>query len=350
MAAFDKTPEQIKEDILSRFSTVSTVEGAYTNTIVAPVSYEIWKAYAYAQGYGEMIFPNENSGEYIDIQAAQYDIRRKDAAKATVKLTFTGSAGLQIPAGTRFRTGRGLEYILDSTVSIGESGTASGTATAAQTGTEFNVPAGQITAPASDINGLTKVESEEATGGIDRETDAELVQRYYQHLRKPPTSGNVQHYKEWALEVPGVTDAKVFPLWAGPGTVKVVLLGQNSRGAEPEVVAAAEAHIRSERPIGADVTVVSATEVDVTVSAEAVLDGNDLANVKAAFQASIEEYFKTLAFGGGEIVSAELVARLMEVDGVYDCKSMLIDGSAGNLSLSETDVPVLTEVSVVEAG
>lgn len=350
MAAFDKTPEQIKGDILNRFSTVSTVEGAYTNTLVSPTSYEIWKAYAYAQGYGEMIFPDENSGEYIDIQAAQYEIYRKEAAKATVRLMFTGSAGLQIPAGTRFRTGSGLEYALDSSVSIGDSGTAAGTATAVQTGTEYNVPAGQIVAPVSAVNGLTKVESEEATGGINEETDAELVQRLYQHLRKPPTSGNVQHYLEWALTVPGVTKAKIFPLWNGPGTVKVVLLGQDGRGAEPEVVTAAKAYIETVRPIGADVTVASATEVNITVSAAVELDGNDLVNVKSAFQKAIESYFKTLAFSEGEIVIAELVRLLMEIDGVYDCSNVQIDGSSENHTLAETDVPVLSGVTLIETG
>ena len=35
-------------------------------------------------------------------------------------------------------------------------------------------------------------------------------------------AGNKYHYREWALEVTGVGDAKIFPRYNGPLSIKVV--------------------------------------------------------------------------------------------------------------------------------
>ncbi len=57
--------------------------------------------------------------------------------------------------------------------------------------------------------------------GVGVETDDELRERFFLTQRNNATSGNAEHYRQWALEVDGVYGAKVTPLWAGPGTVKV---------------------------------------------------------------------------------------------------------------------------------
>lgn len=69
---------------------------------------------------------------------------------------------------------------------------------------------------------------------IDQETDDELRARYYIKIQTPATSGNAYHYRLWSKEVSGVGDAKVYPLWNGNGTVKVLIIDSNKTGAEPD--------------------------------------------------------------------------------------------------------------------
>ena len=45
------------------------------------------------------------------------------------------------------------------------------------------------------------------TGGYDAEGDSELLNRYLEYVRDPPTSGNIAHYKAgqrklWAYQTP----------------------------------------------------------------------------------------------------------------------------------------------------
>ncbi|MFA7465526.1 MAG: baseplate J/gp47 family protein, partial [Syntrophales bacterium] len=62
--------------------------------------------------------------------------------------------------------------------------------------------------------------------GITRrasETDAELLARLLEYIRRPPAGGNRYDYVKWALEIDYVAAAWCFPVAQGPGTVDVVI-------------------------------------------------------------------------------------------------------------------------------
>ena len=63
--------------------------------------------------------------------------------------------------------------------------------------------------------------------GREEEDDNSLRARYFTRVRREAVSANKQHYKQWAEEVDGVGRAKIFPLWNGDGTVKVVITNAN---------------------------------------------------------------------------------------------------------------------------
>lgn len=125
-------------------------------------------------------------------------------------------------------------------------------------GRAYNIRAGELTQMVNTISGLESWSNADADGGTDEETDAALCARLYEHLQKPATSGNTYHYERWAKEVNGVGDAKVTPLWNGPGTVKVLIVGPDKEPVSSEIVTACAAYIDAQRPIGATVTVSSA--------------------------------------------------------------------------------------------
>lgn len=61
----------------------------------------------------------------------------------------------------------------------------------------------------------------------EEEDDDSLRARYFTRVRREAVSANKEHYKQWAEEVDGVGKAKIFPLWNGDGTVKIVVTNAN---------------------------------------------------------------------------------------------------------------------------
>jgi len=86
------------------------------------------------------------------------------------------------------------------------------------------------------IVGIVRVTNPEPFGGgSDIETDDEYRDRLIEFIQKDPGAGNIDDYVSWAREVEGVSGATCIPEWQeiygpleGPGTVKVVVAGENS--------------------------------------------------------------------------------------------------------------------------
>ena len=341
------TPESIEESILEAITQFDTREGSFARTLIAPAAYEIWKGYTAVEGIPDMILINENSGEYIDKKAADFGIIRKEGVKASAQITLYGQPGTVAPAGKVFLTEDGLEYILDLQLVIPLEGTVSGTLTAQNEGTVYNVSAGAISVQQSPLFGMTSFACGAASGGVDRETDRQLTERYYDFIRKPATSGNVYQYEQWAKSVPGVGKVKVFPLWAGNGTVKVVLSDPDCNVASEDTVEACENYIESVRPIGATVTVESATALAVTIAASITTDMTvTKEEVRLTFVQSVQDYFQQLTFEKKEIIYNRILFLLLDIPGVQDVSALTVNGGTANLSIDDTEIPLLQEVTI----
>lgn len=344
----DFTVERIKNDLLNRISTsIDTREGSFINDMVSTVAYEIWKSYQSLNAVIPIAFVDETSGAYIDKRCAEYGITRKKGTKAKVILTLTGTDGTIIDKGKVFLTGDGLQFETDDAVTI-LNGTATVNATAIEVGEAYNVDANTITKQFVNISGLTSVTNENpASGGTDPETDGALVKRLYDYLQKPATSGNVSHYRQWALEVDGVGATKVLPLWNGPGTVKVLIVGNNNEPVDLSIVEKCAEHIEKNRPIGATVTVASAEGLPINVEAKVTIDSTTTMDaVKAAFEKALTEYLRSIAFSRYTLVYNRIAYMLLDIDGVVDYTSLTVNGSTTNVTIGDDQVPVLGTVEV----
>lgn len=345
----DLTAEKIKEDILNRIATdIDTREGSFTNDMVSGIAYEIWRLYQSLDALIPIVYIDETSGKYIDMRCEEYGITpRKAGRKATTTLSFTGTDGTVIPKGKEFVTAEGLEFLTDKAVTI-ISGAASVTATAAETGENYNVDAGTITRQYANINGLSTVTNTAATGGTNTEEDSALVARLYDHLQKPATSGNTAHYKQWALEVDGVRDAKVIPLWDGPGSVKVLIVGSNNEPVNSRIVEECAEHIEKSRPIGAAVTVVSAEGIEINVTASVIIDSSTTKEkAQAAFREAIASYLQGIAFKTYTVAYNRIAYLLLDIDGVIDYTLLTVNGDVENITISEDQVPIIGMIEVL---
>lgn len=344
----EKTPESIKADILKEITSLNTSEGAFANILVSPVAYEMWRVYQAFNAIEPMIFVDETSGEYLHMQCALYGITPKEGKKAIAAMLFQGVDGTVIPKGKVFLTLDNLEFETLEAVTI-SSGTATVQAQAVEAGSIYNVNADTITRQYSGIQGLNDVTNESATGGIDPEDDTSLAQRLHEYLQKPATSGNVYHYKQWAKEVQGVGEAKVFPIWNGAGTVKVVISDQNMNPASDEIVAACANHIEDNRPIGATVTVKSAQALPINVNANVSIGAETtLDTVKTEFTKKFTEYLHSIAFKSDTVVYNRVTFIFLDIAGVTDVEFTLNNGTE-NIVLTSEQIPTVGTVTINES-
>ncbi len=348
------TPESLKASMLVQFASAGwdVSEGSSADLLVGPMAMELWKRYMQDLAIPSMLFIDKTSGEYIEKAAAIYGLTRKDGTKASCTITFTGIAGTLIPTGTAFLTADELEYRLDAATLLNDQGQGSGTLVATQVGVDYNIGANEITHLFVSIAGLTSFSNEVATGGTDVESDEALVERYYKRIRTPGTSSNVHDYELWGLSVTGIGYVRVDPLWDGAGTVRVLLAGSDGKAVASETVADVVSVIEDPvtgRAVGAEVTVQSAQELTVNVSATLNIDaGADLAVIQQAVESSLAEYLESTIFSADTVLYNRILALILIVPGVVDVRALTVNGGTSNLSVTNLQIPVLGAIGLTE--
>ena len=348
------TPESIKKAILSELEgTVEIREGSFSNHLASPAAYQLWLVYQLVPWLMQLVFPDETGGELIDLQAADFGLTRTPGVKARVTLEFTAlmaTASPSVPAGTTVVTRDGLKFItLEDAGWSGGVGTA--LAEAAEIGRIYNVEADAITVMSRNVAGVSYCTNPAAAyGGADEETDVAFLARYKEYLQRPISSGNKNHYIAWAKEVSGVAYDQCVPIWDGPGTVKVIVAGPDKELVDEDVIGEAADHIEAERPIGADVTVVTVSELAVNVSATVTLTAGVTAQaVQAELEASLAEMLLELPFGEATLVRwSRCLALLLDCEGVEDYSAFTVNGGTTNLSVTQEQTPVVGTVTITE--
>jgi len=301
----------------------------------------------------QIFFVQTSYGQYLDYLGQVRGVTRLPATPSAGKVKFTGQPGTVINAGTRVSTQSSVNssaIIFETTESgvINEQGEVTVSSVCTEAGTIGNVPTGTIVLMVEPVEGVTSVTNPEPfTGGTDIEDDDTFRERILDAWRLPATSGNKAHYRLWAREVPGVGDAKVFPLWNGPGTVKVVIVDRNKRAANSELLDAVTTHIEEMRPIGAEVTVASATEKQINITANVSLAGGyTIVQVQQLYEEAVTNFFKEIVLVETYVSYAQLGKLLLETPGVGDYANLLVNGAVNNVLLGEEEVPVLGTVTL----
>lgn len=279
----------------------------------------------------------------------------KEATHATATLTLTGTGN--ISRGDLFETAGGLQFEADADMSIISNGKI--TATCNTAGSIGNVDAGEITQMPVTIVGIVSCTNQEpSTGGYDRESDADLLDRYYQSLREPAVSGNIAHYKQWAMEVPGVGAAKVYPLSKGANTVEVMVLDAAGLPADSTLIEEVQSYIdpgssgngSGVAPIGAHCYITAPTKktIDVSVTVSALPDFD-----KDTIQASVEEqlsvYLSEICLKQDYVSYGKVYAYIGVADGIKDFSDLKLNGTTGNVPVPDKSVAVLGKVTITYA-
>ncbi|WP_239613954.1 baseplate J/gp47 family protein [Cohnella mopanensis] len=324
-------------------------QGSVTTDLLSPASIELAQAYVALDNVLAAGFAPTSYGQYLEMRADEYGLTRKPAVKSIGALTFSGPVGTVIPAGTVASTGGSAPtYFVTDVVTTVIGGSVTVVAKSQEAGASGNVSMGAINVLLGDLVGVVTVTNAvNFDGGADEESEAALLARYLERARRPATSGNANQYRQWALEVPGISDAKVYPVWAGGGTVKVVLLDDEKTAPAPSAVTEAAAYIESQRPIGATVTVIGAIEVPINVSVDVTLaPGATIPEVKAQIEAGVSAYLAGLAFTDPLVRWTRVSNVILDIPPVVDFATLTVNGGTSNIVIADGSVAVLGTVTV----
>ncbi|WP_051217139.1 baseplate J/gp47 family protein [Paenibacillus assamensis] len=341
----DMTYERILERSLSRVPDgIDKREGSIIYDALAPAVAELAQMYIELEQQLDLKFADTATGVYLDRAIAWSGLIRKGATKAQLKSVFYDAANkmMDVPIGGRYA-------IDDVTYRVAERLLLGNFRMEAEIAGERGNQHFGMLLPIDYVANLARAElTELLVPGVEEESDEELRARYFASARRPATSGNKHHYMEWALQIPGVGHAKVFPLWNGPKTVKVVIVDSDKLPATSSLVQQVQDHIdpvkgrgEGQAPIGAEVTVASGRAKTINIKAVIKLAaGHSLQSAIQAFSARFEKWRKEAVFESSYISQAVIGALLLGTEGIVDYSSLLLNGGTGNIALADDEVPI----------
>lgn len=363
-------------DVRARFDAdvnagLDPSDAAFTDTTVGGFYYDASQPAAmecvrlwdfFSNEVPAVTFPAYAYGEYLDEHGVTINVPRKDQVKATGTVTFSGLNGTLIPAGTEVSTVQTspdtdpLAYVTTVGGIVGNQATPNGTVDlpveAVQAGAGGNTAAGSVTALVTGIENISAVTNAAAiTGGADVESDNLYRERILLEYAAPHGAGTVADYKRWALGFPPVGFVTVEPLWAGAGTVRVIVTDQSDNPVSDVVKNGLQALLdpvagqgQGLAPIGAIVTVATVTldtiniTVTLTLASGYSLDGSaGTHNVTPDVGASIREYIDKLN-PGDDVILNRVIEQIMAVPGITDLSTLRLNGSGANVVVGSLQV------------
>jgi uncharacterized phage protein gp47/JayE len=264
----------------------------------------------------EQLLPDSAESEYLERWGSIWGISRKPAVASKGDVTFTGTDGAVIPAGTLLQRSDGAEYTTDADGIIA-GGSATVAATASAAGADGDTATGSVldlVNPIAGVNTQATVAAGDLGGGADIEGDDSLRVRLLARIQQPPHGGAEWDYEAWALEVSGVTRAWVYPHYLGVGTVGIIIVDDDSDPIVPDAakVGEVQAYIDERRPVTAQALVLApvAVSLDLTIALTPTT-----AAVQAAVMAELEDFFRREAIPGGTIYVSRLREAISAAEG-----------------------------------
>lgn len=353
----DQTSQVIEKRMLDAVSSaVDKREGSIIHDATAPVSIELELMYAALDWFMKNTFGDTAERQFLIERALERGLVPYKATRAVVRGIFTPSA-LEIPIGHRFSCD-GINYAVTEKLKSGSYLLLCETA-----GVSGNKEAGMLV-PIDNLSSLQSAKIEALTiPAIDDEDTEVFRQRYLKSFETQAYVGNIADYKEKVLSIAGVGGVKVYPVWNGGGTVKVVFCTSEFKSPDSEFVDKVQEILDpvpyhqkgvGVAPIGHYVTVAGVMEKTINIKAKiSVKSGFVLSDIKPKVTEAINDYLKELNRGWkntqtisvNEFTNIGLIIRvskiescILDVTGVLDVEETTINGSKQNLQLGVDEI------------
>lgn len=338
----DMTFEYFLESMLERVpNSFDKREGSIIYNALAPAAAEMAELIILLSIFYDESYADTASYNYLVRKCKDRGILPNDATNAIVK----GEFNIDVPIGSRFSLDN-LNYVVTEKVSTGVF-----KLKCEDTGPIFNL--GKLI-PVEYIEGLETAEITEILINGEYEEDEEsLRKRYYDSLESEAFGGNISDYKEKVNKLQDIGGVKVYPVWNGGGTVKLVLINSSYDTPSLELINQTQEKIDPIQnqgkglgvaPIGHIVTVVGVEKVSVNINTTITYqNGWNFEELKSTIEETIDDYFnelnKTWADKDNIIVRVSQVeTRLLDLEGVLDIENTTINGNAANLTIDKDSI------------
>jgi len=334
------TEVEILQQLLSKISDeYDKSVGSFFYDAEYPLALGLKRIYDILEDMLKQAYVRTATGENLDDKVAEQGIVRKPATFAIGEVQITGDNGTIIPLGTKVASANVI-FSTTTQATVGAKGVTV-PIVADVAGANGQVPSSAIDTFPVTIGGLVGVTNEQPThDGFDEESDDALRQRFFEKVSEPPTSGNIYHYRLWAKECLGVGEAKVIPLWNGPGTVKVVIVDSDMKTPSKELIDKVYAYIEENRPVGAVVTVSGSTPLQINVSVH-------ITGETSGVKAQLEAYLSKIAFKSQEVSYAQIGSAILLAPNVNDYSNLLVNGKTNNIPINDDGLAVIGNVVFV---
>lgn len=347
-------------------------EGSIIYDAVAPAAMTLAEQSLQLANIVKQTYVKTADDEYLDYRAVEYGTARYPATYTEALCRAVGNDdGVveNIQLGDRFAsvadepTFYKVTYINEDHTVVLKAETA---------GTGPNSYIGQVL-PVTPNDEIVFAEIVEVTTPArDAETDDHLRARLLAENRWLAYGGNVADYLDMLQNIEEVGAGQVYPVWAGAGTVKLVILNNDLMPASSTLVKKVKEEIDPEEsttqgyglaPIDHRVTVTAPETFTVNIAMNVtVADSANVDTIKANIKTSLEEFFKSLrkdwdtvnpTVGRGysmTIYRSKILSRVMMLEGIANATMPRLNGRDEDLQLvfnnTTSQLPVLGEVTV----
>ncbi|MDV7340964.1 baseplate J/gp47 family protein [Terasakiella sp. A23] len=294
--------------------------------------------------------------DHLIEKGIEMGLPRHPETKGQGEVTFSGTDGITIEAGTVLQHQLGMIYTTDAAVTI-DGGVGIVAITAVQGGFDSNLAVDEKLSFAQTTVGVSSeiVVSKKITGGRPAEDKEAHRSRLLYRRANPSMGGNDADYVVWAKMIPGVSDVWVYPRAMGLGTCTLRIMAYDEPdGPFPtdelrdQVKSHVEGHINpitgqwSGAPIpDVPVVLMSAKYIDLEFE---YLEPNDI-DTLAAVKKSVAKELRKRAVPAGLIDWSWITSSVSNTVG--EDKHKLI-GDSSNIQCAVNEIAVVRNVTVVE--
>lgn len=187
--------------------------------------------YAYQDELVRNFFISTADINGLTARGGDIGVYRKKASYATGDILIAGTPATPVPRGTAFSAPDAAIYKTTEDVVVGADGNVLARIMATNTGTTGNQAPGTkfaLVNPIVGVNSTAAATENGIVGGADIEGVEEYRARLLLALRREAGAGDTVYYENAALSQPGVTRARAYRTYAGPGTVGVTFMMDNT--------------------------------------------------------------------------------------------------------------------------
>lgn len=340
----DMTYENILYRTLSKVpKNMDKRQGSIIFDAIAPACAELAQIYIELDRIINESFADTQTREYLIRRAAEKGLKPYESTKAILKAEFNIDVHIDSKFSLNELNYTIIEKLQDRVYKL-ECDTS---------GTCGNKYFGDII-PVENIPNLqTATITELLIPGEDEEQTEAFRKRYFDSFNGESFGGNIKDYKEKVNAITGVGGVKVYPVWNGGGTVKLVIIGSDYNIPSVQLINDVQEQIdptlnggegKGIAPIGHLVTVESVQETIVNIELNLIYqDGYTWNDVQKTIDTEIDKYFNELNSVWADtdnivVRISQIERRILDISGIVDISNTIINNKTENLIISSNNI------------